>query len=89
VLKTLRGGTTTCNLVKETVLKELSVLHSVRLLWVPGHHGVEGNETADMLAKQAACLDFVDPEPVLDVTKTLIPMHDSGWIKNRPDAGSQ
>jgi len=79
------------NLVKETILKELSVLRSVRLLWVPGHCGVEGNETADMLAKQAACLDFVDPEPVLGVTKTLIHTYarHSGRIKNRPDAGRQ
>jgi len=42
-----------------------------------------------MLAKQAACVDFVDPEPVVGVTKMLIPMHDSGQIKNRPYTGRQ
>ena len=74
VLKTLRGAKTTSNLVKETILalKALSVSHSVRLLWVSGHHGVEENEIADMLAKQAACLDFIGPEPVLGLPNTLI-----------------
>jgi len=74
VLNTLRGARTMSNLVKETILalKALSVSHSVRLLWVPGHHGVEGNEIADMLGKQAACLDLVGPEPVLGLPNTLI-----------------
>ena len=62
------------NLVNETILalKALSVSHSVRLLWVPGHCGVEGNKIADVLAKQAACLNFVGPEPVLGLPNTLI-----------------
>ena len=39
--------------------------HSVRLLWVPGHNNVSGNETADELAKQAAAIEFIGPEPVV------------------------
>ena len=81
VLKTLRGAKTTSNLVKETILalKALSVSHSVRLLWVPGHCGVEGNEIADVLAKQAACLNFVGPEPVLGLPNTLIRTYIRQW----------
>jgi len=78
VLKTLRGARTTSNLVKETILA-LSVLQSVRLLWVPGHHGVEGNKIADMLAKQAACLDFVCLEPVLGLPNMLIRIYARQW----------
>ena len=81
MLKSLHGAKTTSNLVKETILalKALSVSHSVRLLWVPGHHGVELYEIADMLAKQAACLDFVGLEPVLGLPNTLIRTYTLQW----------
>ena len=87
MLKTRQGARTTSNLVRETILalKALSVSHSVRLLWVPGHHGVEGNETADILAKQVACLDFIGSEPVLDLPNTLIRTYTRQWAdKEQP-----
>jgi len=34
------------------VLDSLSTTKSVRIYWVPGHHGIDGNETADVLAKE-------------------------------------
>jgi len=40
---------------------------------------VEGNEIADMLAKQAECLDFVGPEPVLGLPNTLIRTYAWQW----------
>jgi len=40
----------------------------VRLLWVPGHCNIEGNERADRLAKQAAETYFTGPEPVVGIT---------------------
>lgn len=40
---------------------------SFRLLWVRGHCGVEETEVIDVLAKQAACLDFTGPEPVIGI----------------------
>jgi len=49
-------------------LKELSMFNSVRLLWIPGHSDIRGNETADQFAKQAASQDFVGPETVLGIT---------------------
>jgi len=53
-------------LVSETVdaLQVLSVHNGVRLLWVPGHYSIVGNEQADQLAKQAAATGFIGPEPV-------------------------
>ena len=56
--------TVTANMV---ALKQLSAVHSVRLLWVPGHSGSEGNEVLDMLATRATCLDFVGPESAVSV----------------------
>ena len=60
-------------------LKKLSFFHSVRLLWVPGHSNIPGNETADMLAEAAAILTFEGPEPVLGVSTTGIRTNVRCW----------
>jgi len=46
-------------------LQVISLHNSVRLLWVPGHCNIEGNERADWLAKQAAKTDFTGSEPAV------------------------
>jgi len=35
-------------------LRELAIFNSVRLVWVPGHQGIPGNEIADELAIREA-----------------------------------
>ena len=40
---------------------------------------MEGNETADMLAKQAACLGFIGVEQVLGLPNTLIRTYTQQW----------
>ena len=51
-------------------LKTLAIYNSVCLVWVPGHCGVEGNERADLLTKQAASTPFIAPEPSLGINTT-------------------
>ena len=53
----------TSALVAETVaaLRELAIHNSVRLVWVPGHYSVPGNEVADVLAKQASAQPYIGP----------------------------
>jgi hypothetical protein len=45
-------------------LQELPLSNRVRLVWVPGHCGVHGNET-DALARAGSSSAFVEPEPCL------------------------
>jgi len=81
VLRALQSAKTTSSLVAETksALKRLSVFNSVRLLWVPGHSNIPGNEVADALAKQAATSAFVGPEPAFGINMTTVSTEICRW----------
>jgi ribonuclease HI len=51
------------------LLLELAEQNKVKLIWVPGHSGVEGNEEADQLAKLGADEPLLGPEPFCGITK--------------------
>ena len=53
-------------------LNELAANKTVRLIWVPGHSGIPGNERADELARQASSQSLVGPEPALPISHTVI-----------------
>ena len=73
-LRAVSAARAVSGLVLETImaLKRLAISHSVRLVWIPGHCGLEGNENADLLARQATTSLFIGPEPVIGLSAQSI-----------------
>jgi ribonuclease HI len=42
-------------------LVKLAEQNRIQLVWVPGHMGIDGNETADQLARQGSSHPFIGP----------------------------
>lgn len=72
-LKALVSSTCQSKLVWEcsSLLKQVSVMNHVKLYWVPGHCGVDGNEKADALARQGSSDQFIGPEPFCGVSRSI------------------
>lgn len=51
----------------------------VNLVWVPGHSGVLGNETIDILANKLAKSAFIGPEPGIAVSPSTLKSHINQW----------
>ncbi len=65
---TLSGSADTADLRR--MLKERA--GKTTLLWIPGHHGIAGNEEADACAKQAAAIIDGSPRPVAFAAATAL-----------------
>jgi hypothetical protein len=49
-------------------MPQLAKHNRVQLIWVPGHKGTVGNETADQLARTGSEYPFVGPEPARGIS---------------------
>ena len=49
-------------------LTQLARHNRVQLIWVPGHEGIAGNETADQLARTGSEQPFIGPEPACGIS---------------------
>jgi ribonuclease HI len=52
-----------------------------QLIWVPGHEGIVGNETADQLAKTGSEHPFTGPEPACGISIGVAKKAVRDWMK--------
>ncbi|KAJ8912719.1 hypothetical protein NQ315_012273 [Exocentrus adspersus] len=66
-LHALKSQSITSQVVLECTnsLAALGQRNKVRLVWVPGHSGVAGNEEADVLARKGSSDTLTGPEPAI------------------------
>jgi ribonuclease HI len=55
----------------------------VQLIWVPGHEGIVGNETADQLVKTGSEHPFIEPEPPCGNAAIYIHIYIHIWTATR------
>ncbi|KAL5247005.1 hypothetical protein ACHWQZ_G019016 [Mnemiopsis leidyi] len=53
-------------------LNKLATRNTVEIRWIPGHKGVQGNETADEMARKGSAAQPIEPEPFLPIPQSLI-----------------
>jgi hypothetical protein len=59
---------------------QLARHNRVQLIWVPGHEGIVGNETTDLLAKTGSEHPFIGPEPACSISTGVPKKAVRDWI---------
>merc|ERR1739842_76216 len=71
-------------------LNILSQNNQVKLMWVPGHSNIDGNEEADILAKSGAFKVWEIPEPAVPISYRKCRLEVSfGWKKSMSKSGNR
>lgn len=60
-------------------LDRLASTNVVKLVWVPGHSGVEGNMRADELARQGSTAVMVGPQPSVGLSRSIAKVIIKRW----------
>jgi hypothetical protein len=62
------------------LLQELALSNRVRLVCVPAHCGIHGNEEADELARAGSNSAFVGPEPSFPLAPSSVKQREREWL---------
>ncbi len=65
---------------KLTVLSEIK---KVTIMWVPGHNGIQQNETANRLVREGARTRPISTEPFLPLSLSRFKSKIRNWIEKR------
>jgi hypothetical protein len=64
-------------------LIQLARHNRVQLIWVPGHEGIAGDETADHLARTGSELLFTGPEPACGISFRVVKRAVKDWTNKK------
>ena len=81
VLQTLNSFVIKSWLVQEcsNSLNNLGQINTIKLIWVPGHYGLYGNQCADRLAKLGSSQNPIGPGPLIPLSTSVIKDQIYSW----------
>lgn len=65
------------------LLQHLAAQCNIKLIWLPAHAGIYGNEVVDKLADHAAKRPIMGPEPITAIDYELIRTANEKWLEKQ------